>query len=167
MGFRYRQVMGEIIYPCFKARPEISPAAIKLSQYMDNPARIHYQAIRKIIDYLAATIDEGIYYWRQSPIDDLPEGPLPRCHSDNHEIPTEFFTDNDGDFIYAFADSDWGSVKSIANPLQVSLSCLQMASPVTRQNIRTPLRIRQLRPNLLPHVIQLNWFYFSDQSLRI
>jgi len=29
MGFKYRQVMGEIIYPCFKARPEISPAAIK------------------------------------------------------------------------------------------------------------------------------------------
>lgn len=34
MVFKYHQVIGELIYPCFKACPEISPK----SQYMDNPA---------------------------------------------------------------------------------------------------------------------------------
>jgi hypothetical protein len=56
MGFKYRQVMGEIIYPCFKSWPEISPAAIKLSQYMDNPAHEHYIALCDIIQYLASTL---------------------------------------------------------------------------------------------------------------
>jgi hypothetical protein len=111
MGFKYRQVMGEIIYPCFKARPEISPAAIKLSQYIDNPAREHYTAIFEIIQYLAATLDEGIYYWRQAPVHALPEGPLPHLHSDNHELPPDLLTSHPHNSIFAFADSDWGSDK--------------------------------------------------------
>jgi hypothetical protein len=31
MGFNYRQVIGEVIFPMMKCRPEITPHAIKLS----------------------------------------------------------------------------------------------------------------------------------------
>lgn len=67
MGFNYRQVIGEIIFPMMKCRPEIAPHAIKLSQYMENPAELNYQALRDILGFLAKTVDDGIYYWRKEP----------------------------------------------------------------------------------------------------
>jgi hypothetical protein len=45
MGFSYRQVIGEVIYPMIKCRPDIGFHATKLSQYMDNPAEEHYTAL--------------------------------------------------------------------------------------------------------------------------
>ena len=51
MGFNYRQVIGEIIFPMMKCQPEIAPHAIKLSQYMENPAETHYQALRDIFKF--------------------------------------------------------------------------------------------------------------------
>jgi len=102
MGFNYRQVLGEIIWPMIKCRPDISPHAIKLSQYLDNPAREHYHAAKLLVDYLAATITEGIYYWRDEPVDSLPEGDLPTLHADNHTLSATLHQDLTG-----FVDSDW------------------------------------------------------------
>jgi len=45
MAFNYRQVIGEVIFPMMKCRPEIAPHAIKLSQYMENPGAEHYKNI--------------------------------------------------------------------------------------------------------------------------
>jgi hypothetical protein len=67
MGFNYRQVIGEIIFPMMKCRPEIAPHAIKLSQYMENPAKQHYEALRDILAFLAHTVNDGIYYWWKTP----------------------------------------------------------------------------------------------------
>jgi hypothetical protein len=67
-----------------KCRPEIAPHAIKLSQYMENPAESHYQALRDILSYLANTIHDGIYYWRPSPRQDLPTMPMPALHPDKY-----------------------------------------------------------------------------------
>ena len=87
MGFNYRQVIGEVIFPMMKCRPEIAPHAIKLSQYMENPAAEHYNALRDLVAYLAATIDDGIYYWRKKPVMELPVGPTPKQHNDNYLMP--------------------------------------------------------------------------------
>jgi len=106
MGFNYRQVIGEIIFPMMKCRPEIAPHAIKLSQYMENPAEAHYQALRDILAFLANTIDDGIYYWRTTPRMDLPALPLPSLHPDNYMM--QEMTPNIED-LYGYVDSDWGS----------------------------------------------------------
>mmetsp|Transcript_10383 Transcript_10383/g.14952 ORF Transcript_10383/g.14952 Transcript_10383/m.14952 type:complete len:1434 (-) Transcript_10383:2326-6627(-) len=107
MGFNYRQIIGEVIFPMMKCRPEIAAAGIKLSQYMENPAELHYKAVLGILDFLSQTIDDGIYYWRRQPRDDLPEAPLPTIHPDNY-----YFDDNtpltEHD-LYGYVDSDWGS----------------------------------------------------------
>jgi hypothetical protein len=86
MGFNYRQVIGEVIYPMMKCRPDISFHATKLSQYMENPAEVHYQALRNLCKYLAATINEGIYYWRDKPRMDLPKAPTLILTQDNYEL---------------------------------------------------------------------------------
>ena len=53
-----------------------------MSQYSTRPTEIHFEAIKTIYRYLNATQDEGIYYWRKAPRNDLPEGPLPECKHD-------------------------------------------------------------------------------------
>jgi dUTP pyrophosphatase len=106
MGVNYRQIIGEIIFPMMKCRPEIAPHAIKLSQYMENPAEAHYQALLDILGFLANTIDDGIYYWRTSPRMDLPPHPLPSLHPDNYMMQDN--TPNNKD-LYGYVDSDWGS----------------------------------------------------------
>ena len=77
MGFNYRQVIGELIWPMVKCRPDYAPHIIRLSQHNENPAKEHYMAARQLANYLAATIKEGIYYWRDQPVKTLPEGEIP------------------------------------------------------------------------------------------
>ena len=84
LGLSYRQGIGEIIYVLVTSRPDISFAAIKLSQYSENPAKIHYSALKDVFCYLKATEKEGIYFWRKQPRTDLPIGPTPICKNDSN-----------------------------------------------------------------------------------
>ena len=104
MGFNYRKVVGEALWPMVKCRPDISPHIIKLSQFVDNPAREHYNAARQLMNYLAVTPSEGIYYWRDSPVDTLPDGELPSLHPDNHNLITK---PNNSHHLVGLVDSDW------------------------------------------------------------
>jgi len=104
MGFNYRQVVGEFIWPMVKCRPDFAPHIIRLSQHLDNPAKEHYEAARQLANYLAATITEGIYYWRDQPVDSLPDGELPTLHADNYQLKTQL--NNTGKLI-GLVDSDW------------------------------------------------------------
>ena len=84
IGFSYRQAIGEIIYALVTCRPDISFAAIKLSQYSACPSKIHFDAVKDIYRYLRATKEDGIYYWRKEPQMDLPLGPQPLTKNDNN-----------------------------------------------------------------------------------
>ena len=98
LGFSYRQAIGEIIYALVTCRPDISFAAIKLSQYSAAPARIHYDAVKDIYCYLKATKDDRIYDWHKEPRLDLPIGPAPVNKYDNNydetKVPTRMQHDN-------------------------------------------------------------------------
>lgn len=104
--FNYRQVIGEAIYAMVTCRPDISFAVIKLAQYSNNPAEIHYKAARQLMKYLAQTKDKGIIYWRKQAVDHLPDVPPEPCvsrsdvlngvpHQPTYERPV------------AYSDSDW------------------------------------------------------------
>ena len=54
--------------------------------------------------YLSVTIDEGIYYWREKPVMELPDIPLPETHKDNHDIVTQ--PGGSGN-LEGLTDSDW------------------------------------------------------------
>jgi hypothetical protein len=107
MGFKYRHVMGEVLYPMVKCRPDISAHAIILGQYMNNPGEIHYVALKHILTYLAATASEGIHYWRTNPHPTLSDMPLPETRPDNH-IPKETRHINTTNPI-ALVDSNWAT----------------------------------------------------------
>ena len=84
MGFGYRQAIGELIYAMVTCRPDILFPIIKLAQYSTKPSVIHFEAVKNIFRYLNATIDEGIYFWRKNPRNDLPIGPVPKLRKDNN-----------------------------------------------------------------------------------
>lgn len=107
MGFSYRQVVGEILYPMVKCRPDITFHITKLSQYSANPAQIHYEALRHICHYLAATYKDGIYYWRRTPRHDLPSAPLPTTNHDTYQLQIAPTSSPPG--LYGYVDADWGS----------------------------------------------------------
>jgi hypothetical protein len=106
--FNYRQAIGEAIYSMTVARPDIAYAVIKLSQYSNNPAKIHYQAVRHLFKYLALTKSRGIHYWRKHPVPDLPVITAEPCVS-HSEILDSIPRTKQPHRIHAYVDSDWGS----------------------------------------------------------
>ena len=85
-------------------RPDISYPLIKLSQYSTVPSELHFEAAQQLIDYLSATKDDGIYYWRQQPNIHLPYHPNQPPRDINHIIPIEAHPTR----AVTFVDSDWG-----------------------------------------------------------
>eukprot|EP00804_Cyclotella_cryptica_P017245 CCRYP_016804-RA/>CCRYP_016804-RA protein AED:0.21 eAED:0.21 QI:0/0/0/1/1/1/3/0/813 len=78
MGLRYRKAIGELIWPMVTCCPDLSQAVVKCSQASTCPSETHFLAVKSIFRYLAATIDDGIYFWRVEPRMDVPDDPLPR-----------------------------------------------------------------------------------------
>jgi hypothetical protein len=67
-------------------RPDISQPVIKVAQGSACPAEAHYLGVRSIFCYLAATMDDGIYFWRTEPVMSLPEDPMPPIASTPQDI---------------------------------------------------------------------------------
>jgi hypothetical protein len=111
VGFGYRQAVGEIIYAMVTCRPDISFAIIKLSQYSVSPGKIHFEALQHLYKYLIHTIDDGIYYWRETPRHDLPEAPIPNTKKDGNydEMTKTERMSTEARTLTALVDSDHAS----------------------------------------------------------
>ena len=59
----YRSVVGSLQYLAF-TRPDISFSVNRLSQFMHSPAMDHWNAVRRVLRYLAGTCDHGIFLKR-------------------------------------------------------------------------------------------------------
>lgn len=55
----YRSVVGMLQYVCI-TRPDLSFCTNKLSQYMSAPSDTHWRAIKRVLRYLAGTMDHGL-----------------------------------------------------------------------------------------------------------
>jgi hypothetical protein len=105
--FRYRAAIGELIRPMITTRPEISYPVVKLSQFSSNTAKVNYDAVYGIFQYLFGTRNDGITYTLTVPTDwgpiithvPLRSQPMDRKEED---IPTENITT-----LYGYSDSDW------------------------------------------------------------
>ena len=106
MGFKYRAATGELIFAMVTCRPDISHSIIKLTQYNNNPAEIHYKAVLEIYAYLRDTKTKGLTYWKTNPDKSLPT--TPPIHPDAEEyvlnLPNEH---NNTQYAYGYVDSDW------------------------------------------------------------
>jgi hypothetical protein len=111
MGFSYRKAIGILIWAMVTCRPDLSFAVIKLSQFSNNPGRIHYNHVRHVFRYLQHTRDYGLTYWRTTPCPHLPDTPAPPPVSPNLEDglrPTDP-SDIPLTSLFGYVDSDWAS----------------------------------------------------------
>jgi hypothetical protein len=115
MGFSYRKAIGELIWAMVTCRPDLSFAVIKLSQFSNNPGRIHYNHVRHVFRhvfrYLQHTRAYGLTYWRTTPCPHLPDTPAPPPVSPNLEDGLRHTDPSDipPTSLFGYVDSDWAS----------------------------------------------------------
>jgi hypothetical protein len=79
----YREAIGSLMYAALGTRPDIAFAVSLLSQYMQNPGRPHWEALKRVFRYLKGTQDKRLVIGDK--------------HQDSHNG------------IEGFTDADWGS----------------------------------------------------------
>lgn len=63
----YRTVVGSLQYLAF-TRPDIAYVVNRLSQFMHRPTDLHWNAVKRVLRYLAGTTSHGIYLNAASPL---------------------------------------------------------------------------------------------------
>ena len=58
----YREAIGSLMYASVATCPDISFAVSALSQFLDNPGRAHWEAVKRILRYLSGTRDFELTY---------------------------------------------------------------------------------------------------------
>ena len=109
MGFRYRKLLGELLFCMVTCRPDISFAVIKLAKFANFPSTIHYLALKTVLKYLRETIDDGIYFWRKNEcyVELLPKQQPPRpYHIQNPILKLQLQQ------FLGYVDADWAQDSS-------------------------------------------------------
>eukprot|EP00978_Attheya_sp_CCMP212_P003430 scaffold7102_cov34-Attheya_sp.AAC.2 len=75
-GFKFRELMGKLIFAMVCGRFDISCELSRLSQYNENPGALHYDALRSVAKHLVRTKTRGLIYWRIGSRPELPDVPL-------------------------------------------------------------------------------------------
>ncbi|MBW0534108.1 hypothetical protein O181_073823 [Austropuccinia psidii MF-1] len=68
LGVNFRSAVGSINYLSSGTRPDISHAVSSLSQFLEKPGYLHWQAFLHVLRYLKGTIDMGLIYRKSFPI---------------------------------------------------------------------------------------------------
>jgi Reverse transcriptase (RNA-dependent DNA polymerase). len=85
-GFNYRSVVGEIVYAYVLCCPDFGYAVTLLSQFNTCPARCHYNTAKRCLKSLLRSPDEGIWYWRRTPLLDLTPSTHTPCPVEDFEL---------------------------------------------------------------------------------
>ena len=109
MGFAYQAAIGELIYAMITCRSNISFAVTKLSQYSNQPAACHFTAVKNVFQYLMASKNEGLTYWRKIPNDNLPDAPEPQPITPQHKWNVNLDKTFHISPLYGFVDRNWAS----------------------------------------------------------
>ena len=58
----YQQALGKLLYLAIATRPDIMFHVISLSQFANNPGRIHWTLMKEVIKYVKTTRMYGLLY---------------------------------------------------------------------------------------------------------
>ena len=53
----YQAAIGSLVYASIATRPDLSSSAGALSQFMSNPGKEHWSAVKRVLRYIKRTID--------------------------------------------------------------------------------------------------------------
>ena len=58
----YEKAVGSLMYLMTCTRPDLALAMGKVSRYMSNPGKMHWEAVKWILRYLKGTTDLGLMF---------------------------------------------------------------------------------------------------------
>ena len=67
----YRSAVGGLMYAAKMTRPDILFAVTAASRYNQNPGNAHWAAVKRILSYLAGTINHGLCFGETDSVDHL------------------------------------------------------------------------------------------------
>ena len=109
MRISYRSGVGELIYALVTCRPDISHAVVRCAQNCICPHEVHYHAVKHVIKYLFLTKSEGLYFWRETPNDNLPDVVPPVLSSTAHDLLMDGRPQHSSTSLHGYVDSDWAT----------------------------------------------------------
>ena len=109
MQIKYKAGVGELIWAMTTCLPDIAFTSLKLSQSYNAPAEHHYHGLKHAIQYLYATRNDGLYFWRTQSRPELPEGTLPTINSNPQDLLLDNRPEYDANMAVAYKDSDWAT----------------------------------------------------------
>jgi hypothetical protein len=84
----YMNAVGAILYAAITTRPDISHAVSEVSKYMQNPGMKHWEAVRRIINYLKRTKEKSLIIKAINNINEIKKG-------------------NINFYLHGYSDADW------------------------------------------------------------
>ena len=109
MGLGYRSGVGKNIFAMVTAGPGVAHAVTRLSQHNVCPHKMHYAGLRRLLQYLFVTRDDGIFYWRAKPREDLPAVEPPRINSNMHDLMMNGRPVHQPLDMYSYMDAEWAT----------------------------------------------------------
>ena len=109
MSFKYCSAIGELISTLVTCRPDLSFAVVRSSQNSASPHELHYNGVWHILKYLYLTRDDGLYFWRAEPNEDLPQIDLPKIKSTAHDLLLDGRPIYGPKDLHGYVDSDWAA----------------------------------------------------------
>ena len=109
MQLSYRSGVGELIYALVTCRPDISHAVVRCAQNCICPHEVHYHAVKHVLKYLFLTKSEGLYFWRETPNDNLPDTSPPVLSSTAHDLLMDGRPQHSSTSLHGYVDSDWAT----------------------------------------------------------
>jgi histone deacetylase 1/2 len=67
----YRPIIGKLMHLAIYARPDITFAISKPSQFNYDPSEIHFKAVKHVLRYIQDTLDCGIHFSTDSNSNDI------------------------------------------------------------------------------------------------
>lgn len=58
----YHEAVGSLMYLAIGTRPDIAFALSTVSQYLESPDKIHWNAVKRVLKYLKGTVDFGLIF---------------------------------------------------------------------------------------------------------
>ena len=65
----YRSSIGSLMYLMVSTRPDLAAAVGILSRFMENPGKVHWEAVKKVLRYVQHTKSYGLLYKRSGSLD--------------------------------------------------------------------------------------------------
>ncbi|KAL7484123.1 hypothetical protein ACHAW6_012482 [Cyclotella cf. meneghiniana] len=104
-GFGYCKAIRELIWLVVMCRPDLSQVVVKCAQGSVCPSETHFKVVWIFFSYLAATIDDGSYFWCVRACVNLPNNPLPKIISTPHELLIDQHPSEEPTVLHGYMDS--------------------------------------------------------------